>query len=247
MSTFATRTPPLHRAVLIFWALMFNIPIVELIMQEIINWTELFKDFVGIFAILNPLGAIPVYLSMTANKSEFEIKQIALKTSIAVAIILVISIWLGNAVLQFFGITMPAFRIASGLLVLLVAIAMFHAKTSGASNTDQETIEAAHQDDISIVPLAMPLLAGPGAISLVIVNVNQMEQWFEKVLLTLGVFILASVVWLTLRVANSLGKLMGTAGINTATRIMGLLLAAMAVQFMIQGLVEAFPGLAHKV
>jgi len=215
-------------------------------MQHIINWTELFKDFVGIFAILNPLGAIPVYLSMTANKSELEIKRTSIKTAIAVAIILVISIWAGSALLQFFGITMPAFRIASGLLVLLVAISMFHAKTSGATHTDQETIEAAQKDDIAIVPLAMPLLAGPGAISLVIVNANQMDQWFEKILLSLGILILAIVIWLTLRIANSLGKLMGTAGINTATRIMGLLLAAMAVQSMIVGIVEAFPSLAYK-
>jgi multiple antibiotic resistance protein len=216
------------------------------IMQELINWTELFKDFVGIFAILNPLGAIPVFLSMTANKSDLEIKHIAIKTAMAVAAILVVSIWAGSVVLEFFGITMPAFRIASGLLVLLVAISMFHAKSSGANHTHQETLEAAHKDDIAIVPLAMPLLAGPGAISLVIVNVNQMEQWFEKVLLTLCIIILAAVIWLTLRIANSLGKLMGTAGINTATRIMGLLLAAMAVQFMIMGLVEAFPGLSAK-
>ncbi|MEY4209795.1 MAG: hypothetical protein RLZ92_173 [Pseudomonadota bacterium] len=215
-------------------------------MQYIINWTELFKDFVGIFAILNPLGAIPVYLSMTVNKSELEIKRIAIKTAVAVAIILVISIWAGSAVLQFFGITMPAFRIASGLLVLLVAISMFHAKTSGATHTDQETIEATQKDDIAIVPLAIPLLAGPGAISLVIVNANQMDQWFEKVLLSLGILILAVVIWLTLRIANSLGGVMGTAGINTATRIMGLLLAAMAVQFMIFGIVEAFPSLAYK-
>jgi multiple antibiotic resistance protein len=215
-------------------------------MQDIINWTELLKDFVGIFAILNPLGAIPVFLSMTANKSELEIKRIAIKTAIAVAMILVVSIWAGSTILEVFGITMPAFRIASGLLVLLVAISMFHAKTSGASHTYQETIEATHKEDIAIVPLAIPLLAGPGAISLVIVNVNQMDQWLEKILLTLGMVILAIIIWLTLRIANTLGKLMGTAGINTATRIMGLLLAAMAVQFIILGIVDAFPGLAYK-
>ncbi|KJV07422.1 MarC family protein [Methylocucumis oryzae] len=215
-------------------------------MQDIVNWTELFKDFVGIFAILNPLGAIPVYISMTSSKSNEEIKRIAIKTSIAVAIILVISIWIGGAVLQFFGITMSAFRIASGLLVLLVAISMFHAKSSGASHTDQETLEATYRDDIAIVPLAMPLLAGPGAISLVIVNANQMEQWSEKILLSLSILILAAIIWLTLRIAISLGNLMGTAGINTATRIMGLLLAAMAVQFIIVGLADAFPSLSYK-
>ncbi len=212
-------------------------------MQNLIDWTELFKDCVGIFAILNPFGAIPVYLSMTVNKSDPEIKRIAIKTAFAVAIILVISTWAGSVILQFFGITMPAFRIASGLLVLLVAISMFHAKSSGATNTHQETIEATHREDIAIVPLAMPLLAGPGAISLVIVNVNQMEHWLEKLLLTLGILILAALVWLTLHAASNLGRLMGTAGINTATRIMGLLLAAMAMQFIILGMIEAFPGL----
>lgn len=213
-------------------------------MQNIINWTELFKDFIGIFAILNPLGAIPVYLSMVANKSAAETKAIAIKTAISVAIILIITIWTGNALLLFFGITIPAFRIASGLLVLLVAISMFHAKISGAIHTHNETLEALDKEDIAVVPLAIPLLAGPGAISLLIVNVNEMDHWLEKLLLTLGIVILSALVWLTLRLANNLGQLMGTAGINIATRIMGLLLAAMAVQFIILGLKEAFSGLS---
>jgi multiple antibiotic resistance protein len=214
-------------------------------MQNLINWTELFKDFIGLFAILNPLGAIPVYLGMTANKSLDETKAIAIKTAISVAIILVIAIWAGNALLLFFGITMPAFRIASGLLVLLVAISMFHAQTSKAVHTHTETLEALDKQDIAVVPLAIPLLAGPGTISLVIINANQMHHWLEKILLTLSVVILSAVVWLTLHLANNLGNLMGTAGINTATRIMGLLLAAMAVQFMILGLGDAFPVLVY--
>lgn len=85
-------------------------------MQNIISWTEILKDFIGIFAILNPLGAIPTYLSMTVHKSANETNSIAIKTAIAVAIILVVAIWAGNSLLAFFGITMPAFRIASGLL-----------------------------------------------------------------------------------------------------------------------------------
>ncbi len=216
-------------------------------MQNIIHWTELLKDFIGIFAILNPLGAIPVYLSLTAHKSLNETQAIALKTGFAVAVILVIAIWAGNALLAFFGITMPAFRIASGLLVLLVAISMFHAKTSGAIHTDNEKIEALDKEDIAVVPLAIPLLAGPGTISLVIVNANQIENWLEKLVLTLGCIILAGLVALTLQLANKLATLMGTAGINIATRIMGLLLAAMAVQFMLLGLQEAFPALNTQV
>ncbi len=214
-------------------------------MPHLLNWTELFKDLMGIFAILNPLGAIPVYLSMTSGKPLAEIRQIAAKTSTAVSVILIVAIWAGNAILEFFGISMPAFRIASGLLVLLVAISMFHAKISPAVHTDEEAREAEAKEDIAVVPLAIPLLAGPGAISLVIVNANQMSSWADKLLLSFGALCLALLVWLILHLAVFLGRVLGTAGINTATRLMGLVLAAMAVQFIINGLVVIFPAWVH--
>jgi multiple antibiotic resistance protein len=214
-------------------------------MPNLINWTELFKDLIGMFAILNPLGAIPIYLTMTAHKSTGEMHHIAAKASIAVGIILIISIWAGNVLLQFFGIGMPAFRIASGILVLVMAISMFQAKISPAIQTQAEALEAEDKEGIAVVPLAIPLLAGPGAISLVIVNAEQMTYWVDKVIISLGSVLLAGVVWIILSLAVPLGKRLGTAGINIATRIMGLLLAAMAVQFVANGLIALFPAWTH--
>ena len=214
-------------------------------MPHLLNWTELFKDLVGMFAILNPLGAIPIYLTMTAHKSIIEMRHIAAKASIAVGVILIISIWIGNLLLQFFGIGMPAFRIASGILVMLIAISMFQAKISQAIHTHEEALEAEDKEGIAVVPLAIPLLAGPGAISLVIVNAEQMSHWTDKVIISLVSVFLAGVVWIILSLAVPLGKRLGTAGINIGTRIMGLLLAAMAVQFIVNGLIALFPAWTH--
>jgi multiple antibiotic resistance protein len=109
-------------------------------MLNLLNWTRLFKDLVGMFVILNPVGAIPIYLTMTAHKSTGEMRHIAAKASIAVGVILIISIWAGNFLLQFFGIGMPAFRIASGVLVLVMAISMFQAKINTAIHTRAEAL-----------------------------------------------------------------------------------------------------------
>ena len=206
---------------------------------------EQIKYLVGIFAILNPLGAIPIYLSLTADRRPMEMHRTAAKAAIAVAVILILAVWAGDALLAFFGIGLPAFRIAGGLLVLLIAIAMFHARTSPARQTDAEQTEAESKNDIAVVPLAIPLLAGPGAISLAIVDAHQAGNWPEKLVFSLGIVAIGVIVWLVLRLAEPIGARLGTAGLNIATRVMGLILAAMAVQFMADGLLALFPGLSH--
>jgi multiple antibiotic resistance protein len=208
-------------------------------------WTEQIKYLVGIFAILNPLGAIPIYLSLMADRHPEEMHRTALKTAIAVAIILTLAVWVGDALLSFFGIGIPAFRIAGGLLVLIIAIAMFGATTSTARHTDAEQAEAVAKNDIAVVPLAIPLLAGPGAISLTIVDAHQAGNWPDKLVFCLGIVGVAAVVWMVLRLAEPIGQRLGTGGLNIATRVMGLILAAMAVQFMADGMLELFPGLSH--
>ncbi|MGA7749921.1 MAG: MarC family protein [Gallionella sp.] len=208
-------------------------------------WSEHIKFLVGIFAILNPLGAIPIYLSLMAGRPPEEMHRTTLKASVAVAVILTIAVWVGDALLSFFGIGIPAFRIAGGLLLLLIAIAMFGAKTSPARHTDAEQIEAEAKNDISVVPLAIPLLAGPGAISLAIVDAHQAGSLPDKLAFNLGILGVAVIVWVVLRMAEPIGKRLGTGGLNIATRVMGLILAAMAVQFMADGMLELFPGLSH--
>ncbi len=205
--------------------------------------TEQVKFLVGIFAILNPVGAIPIFLSMASDRRPQEMHRIAAKTAVAVASILIFSVWAGDGVLGFFGIGIPAFRIAGGLLVLLIAISMFHAKTSPARHTDAEEIEAESKIDIAVVPLAIPLLAGPGAISLVIVDAHQAGGWLDKLLLSVVILAIGGLVWLVLRMAEPIGERLGTTGLNITTRVMGLILAAMAVQFMVDGLGVLLPGL----
>lgn len=211
-----------------------------------LHLTEQIKFLVGLFAILNPLGAIPIFLSMAGDRRPQEMHRTALKSATAVTIILILSVWVGDRVLGFFGIGIPAFRIAGGLLVLLIAIAMFHAKTSPARHTDAEEIEAESKVDIAVVPLAIPLLAGPGAISLVIVDAHQAASILDKVLFSLSIALIGLLVWGVLRLAEPIGERLGTAGLNIATRVMGLILAAMAVQFMADGLIVLLPGLASK-
>jgi multiple antibiotic resistance protein len=214
-------------------------------MTLIPDWSEHIKFLVGIFAILNPLGTIPIYLSLMADRRPDEMRRTALKAAVAVAVILTLAIWVGGALLSFFGIGLPAFRIAGGLLVLLIAIAMFAAKTSPARHTDAEQVEAEAKSDISVVPLAIPLLAGPGAISLAIVDAHQAGSLTGKLAFNLGILGIAAIVWIVLRMAEPIGRRLGTGGLNIATRVMGLILAAMAVQFMADGMLELFPGLSH--
>ena len=205
---------------------------------------EQVRFLVGLFAILNPLGAIPVVLSMAADRHGDDMRQIARKTALAVTVILLLSIWAGDGLLGFFGIGIPAFRVAGGLLVLLIAVAMFHARISPARHTADESVEAESKADISVVPLAIPLLAGPGAISLVIVDAHQAGGWLEKMLFSLSCLLVGVVIWWVLRLAEPIGRRLGTSGLNIATRVMGLILAAMAVQFMADGLRMLLPGLA---
>ena len=208
-------------------------------------WAEQVKYLIGIFAILNPLGAIPIYLSLMADRRPDEMHRIALKAAVAVAVILTLSVWVGDALLSFFGIGIPAFRIAGGLLVLIIAIAMFGARTSPAQHTDAEQAEAEAKNDIAVVPLAIPLLAGPGAISLTIVDAHQVASLADQIVFSLGIAGVAAIVWVVLRLAEPIGTRLGTGGLNIATRVMGLILAAMAVQFMADGMLELFPGLSH--
>ncbi len=203
------------------------------------------KDLVGVFAILNPLGAIPLFLSLTAGRSRQDMRRIAAKTASAVAAILLVAVWSGHRLLEIFGIGVPAFRIAGGLLVLLIAIAMFHAKSTPARHTREEDAEAESKEDIAVVPLAIPLLAGPGAISLVIVDAQKAHGLGPKFGLSAGILVVGVLVWLVLRLAEPIGVRLGTAGLNIATRVMGLILAAMAVQFMAVGLTALLPGLGR--
>ena len=201
------------------------------------------KSLIGMFAILNPLGVIPIFLSMRGGRTEKQCHSISVMTALSVAIILITSTWGGDMILQFFGIGIPAFRTGGGLLILMMALSMLHAKPSPTRQAPGEAAEASKMDSIAVVPLAIPLLAGPGAISLAISDAHQASNITDKFILSAGILTIAACVWLALRLATPIGKLLGTTGLNVATRIMGLLLAAIGIQMLASGLVKLLPGL----
>ena len=201
------------------------------------------KTIISLLAIVNPLGAVPVFISLTSDAPLQERGHIARISAISVAIILVFAVWIGEPFLHFFGISIDAFRIAGGLLILLMGIAMLHGRISGAKHTAAEANEAEDKESIAVVPLAIPLMAGPGAISLVIVDAHHASNYGNKFLLSAGIVVVALMVWTALRLAGPLVRALGTTGINIATRIMGLILASVGVEFITISLKQLLPGL----
>ncbi|MCL4140807.1 UNVERIFIED_CONTAM: hypothetical protein GTU68_015539 [Idotea baltica] len=208
-----------------------------------LDYAEYIKLFVGLLAIMNPFGAIPLFISMTADENNTQRNKTINLVAMAVGIILLVSLVLGDLVLQIFGITIDSFRVGGGILILLMAIAMLHAKTSPIKQTDEEADESIEKESVAIVPLAMPLLAGPGAISTIILATHKSSSFSHYLIVSFGIAILSLVVWAVLRLSPIIEKYISATGINILTRIMGLILAAIAVEFIANGIKGLFPVL----
>lgn len=209
-----------------------------------IEWTVYIKIFTTLLAIVNPLGVVPIFVSLTGGLAEGERRHIARTTSIAVAVVLIFSALLGKPLLDFFGVSIASFKVGGGILLLLMAIAMMQAKHKQSNQTPEEAEEAEEKESIAVVPIAMPLLAGPGAISTVIIYADQSAQPLHIGLIITICLLISLLSWAALNVANPLTRMLSKTGINIATRLMGLLLAAIAVEFISGGLMQLLPGLA---
>ena len=205
--------------------------------------TEYVKMFTAIVVIVDPIAAVPLFVTLVSNHSQQDRRRIARLTGFSVAIVLVAACVSGESLLRLFGVSMAAFRIGGGILVMLIAISMFNAQLSWSKATPEETKEAEQKPDIAVVPLAIPILSGPGAISTVIIFANQSSSWAHKGLLVASCVMVAITVWVTLRMAIPIGSWLGKTGINIVTRLMGLLLAAIAVEIITAGLSKLLPGL----
>lgn len=208
-----------------------------------LEYAEYVKMFVGLLAIINPFGAIPLFISMTADESSSQRRNTINMVAIGVTVILLVALFFGQLLLRFFGISIDSFRVGGGILVLLMAIAMLHAKTSYIRQTDEEAHESIDKESVAIVPLAMPLLAGPGAISTVILAAHKASSFAHYLIIALGIVLLSLVVWGVLRLSPWIAGRIGATGINVFTRIMGLILTAIAVEFIAAGLRGLFPAL----
>ena len=188
--------------------------------------------------IVDPIAVVPTYLVITQGQSPAQRRVTARRACVAAAMILVVFALAGSRIFGLFGITMPAFRIAGGLILWLVAMDMLHGNRSTQEGA-AEISEGQAKDDVAVTPLAMPMLAGPGAISTVMVLSGQARSTGQTIIVYTSIALTLFISWITLRLAERLVKRMGQTGIRVMTRIMGLLLAAIAVQFVITGVRDA--------
>ncbi len=208
-----------------------------------LHWADYVKFFVALAVIVNPVSALPLFVSMTANNSTAEKRQIARMASVSVAVVLVLAAFLGQPILTLFGITIASFKVGGAILILLMAISMMHAAPNRSKQTPEEALEARNKESIAVVPLAIPLLAGPGAISTTIVYATERASLPHLGLIVLCCLLVAAVAWVALRLATPVSTWLGETGVNVATRLMGLLLAAVAVEMFTSGLLVLLPGL----
>jgi multiple antibiotic resistance protein len=208
------------------------------------DWAYLFKIGIALFAIVNPIGSVPIFISATDGWNRQQKLRTANVVALTVFLVLAASALFGEGILAFFSITIPSFQVGGGILILLIAINMLHAKQSHSKQTPEEAKTMEERDVIAIVPLSIPLLAGPGAISSMIIAAQDSATLGGQLSLLLPISVVAMLIWLTLQLSGYIAGKLGTIGINIVTRLMGLILAAMAVEFIAHGLSGLFPALA---
>ena len=192
----------------------------------------------SIFFLVDPFAAIGTFMAITADADAQERKRTARRGAFTCLIVLTSFALVGKLIFRMFGITLPAFEIAGGLILLLIGIDMLEAKRSPTQESGHETAEAAQKDDAGIVPLGIPMLSGPGAISSVMVLVGQATRVWEWFAILCSIAITAWASYGVLAGADRVRRVLGDTGIRILVRIMGLLLVALAVQFFVNGLTD---------
>ena len=199
--------------------------------------------FTSLLAIVNPLGAIPLFLTLTAGYDARH-RTATIRTAIvtAAAVMIVFGL-LGTLILKFFGITTAAFRITGGVLFLGIGSDMLQAERSRGKTTQAEEMEAELRSDVGIIPLGLPSLAGPGAITTVITLDAQAPDWAHRTMVYVAIVLVIAICWGALQVAPRLVRRFGRTGLNVMTRIMGLIAMVIGVQFIIDGVRAVAPAL----
>lgn len=203
--------------------------------------------FVTLFSVLNPPHAVPLFLAMVPSATPDATRRIARVAALTVLIALITSLLVGEQLLALFYITVPAFQVAGGLLILLMGLSMLQGQVSPAHTTAAEAAEVAEWREIAVVPLGTPMLAGAGSMSTVIVFVHQADGWSQWYGLVVGIVVNALLCWGFLRFSHTLLRLLGRTGMNIISRLMGIILVAMAVQFMGDGAYDLFVGAQSHV
>lgn len=206
--------------------------------MELVNFALMCAG--SLFAIINPMAAVPTFFAMTPDNTEAERMRMARTACITAAGVLVLFAATGNALFKVFGITIAAFQMAGGLLLLLVSLDSLRAKRSAVQETEEEKAAGVAKDDVSITPLAIPMLSGPGAITTAILLESRAKNLVYDAVLFLLFILVFVACYFIFRVAIKKAKNINPIAMNITTRLMGLILAATAVQFIVDGAKKAF-------
>ncbi|RQT46018.1 hypothetical protein DF046_30565 [Burkholderia cepacia] len=204
---------------------------------------DLLKSFISLLALINPIGAVPFFLSLTAQQTDVERRRTIRIASVSVFCVMTVTALLGQQIIDFFGISVGSLEVGGGIIMLLMAINMLNAQIGNTRSTPEERHEAELKDNIAVVPLAIPLLTGPGSISTVIIYAANSRHWYERAGLVAIGAALAFLCFVAMRLAEPIANWIGRTGINIATRLMGLMLSALAVEFIVNGLRALLPAL----
>src|SRR5215472_11242694 len=197
--------------------------------------------FGSLFSIVDPFAAVPIFLALVGEQPREAQASIALRASLTCFLVLTAFGLGGSLIFRFFGITVPAFKIAGGVLLFAVALDMMRAQPSTTRSTSEERTEAASKEDVGLIPLGLPLLSGPGAIATVMVLVGKAQGFEQHIGVFAAIFVVSVLCYLVLRSATFMTRALGRTGINVIGRIMGLILAAVAMQFVLDGVREGLP------
>ncbi|MGQ9424537.1 MarC family protein [Gilvimarinus sp. F26214L] len=202
--------------------------------------TEYSKFLIAMIAIVDPLMILPIYVRITARLSRTENKRLARQVAFATTTALLISLFLGEDILRFFGISLPSFRIAGGLLLLVMGMQMIYESTTSERTADSEMGQGVKTQ--VVVPIAIPLLAGPGAFSTVIVFSFRSNLWEHYALMMGCLLIIGSIIWISLRMGGKLLRKVGPTAIAISNKVMGLIIVAIAVEFIAVGIKQFVAG-----
>jgi len=207
---------------------------------------DLLKPLIALLAIVNPIGAIPFFIHFTSGFSREQRRRTAHVAAFSAFIVIGVSALAGLKIIEFFGISLASFQVGGGLLLMLSAVQMLGAQP--AETRKDDLVEAADKVDagasIAIVPLTIPLLTGPATISTMVIYAEKARHWWQLAVLVGYGLVIGLATWIALSLSGRIAKVLGKTGINVMTRLMGLLLAALAVEVMSDGLIKLFPGLA---
>jgi len=193
-------------------------------------------SFASLFVIVDPIGLIPAFLAMTENNTVQERVRMAKLASAITFGILILSMIGGSQIFNAFGITLPALEIAGGIILLLIALDMLQARRTAVKETQEEKKEGMQKDDVAVTPLAIPMLAGPGAITTVILLSHRAHTIFDQAVLVGNIFIVSLLTLIILWIAAIRSAHLSAIALKITARLMGLLLSAIAVQFILNGI-----------